>query len=417
MPTIPRVPGLEHSLALLRDPYRFISTQCDRLGSDAIEIRLLLQRTICLRGAEAARMFYGSDLMRRRGAAPARVEKTLVGRGGVQGLDDEDHRHRKQLFLSLTTPECVAALAALVEAQWERQARAWNGQPRIVLYDALRELLMRAVCAWAGVPLVETEVARRTAEIAAMFDYAGSVGPRHWWARIARRRAERWAQALIAAIRRGEVHPPEDSAALAVANHRDRQGRPLAPPIAAVELLNVIRPTVAVAVYLVQTAHALQRHPQWQRHIAADADGDATTWFVQEVRRWYPFFPAAVARVREPCSWQGYDLPGGRRVLLDLYGTNHDRRAWGDPAEFRPERFRDWSGDSWSFIPQGGGDARTSHRCPGEPVAIALMAASARFLCTRIDYALPPQDLELDLTRMPALPKSRLVIGAVRPRD
>jgi fatty-acid peroxygenase len=45
-----------------------------------------------------------------------------------------------------------------------------------VLYDESQEILTRAVCAWAGVPLTEPEVAQRTRELTALFDAAGSVG-------------------------------------------------------------------------------------------------------------------------------------------------------------------------------------------------------------------------------------------------
>jgi len=412
MPSIPRIPGFDHTLALLRDPYRFISNQCRALGSDIVDARFLLQRTICMSGAPAAALFYGSDRLIRRGAAPGRIEKTLVGKDGVQGLDDETHRHRKQMFLALVTPERVRELGALSETGWRQCSRNWMTQRRTVLYSEVRRLLMRAVCDWAGVPLPEADLRRRTDEVAAMFDYAGTVGPKHWWARLARRRSERWMRQVIEDIRSGRLRRPENSAAWAIANHRDLAGNPLPTAVAAVELLNVLRPTVAVAVYLVLAAHALQWHPDCVRRIA-DGDHDYLIGFVQEVRRYYPFFPAAIARVRRDCDWQGYALPQGCRVLMDLYGTNHDPRSWESPGEFRPERFRGWKGDPYSFIPQGGGDPQLSHRCPGEGIAVELMAVAARFLARNLIYTVPPQDLDLDFARMPALPRSRFIISEI----
>src|SRR3546814_10067301 len=61
-------------------------------------------------GPEAAELFYRQDLFARRGAAPGRIQKTLLGQGGVQGLDGEAHRHRKQMFMSLMTPERIEEL-------------------------------------------------------------------------------------------------------------------------------------------------------------------------------------------------------------------------------------------------------------------------------------------------------------------
>ena len=124
-------------------------------------------------GPETAELFYDQERFVRRGAAPGRVQKTLFGRGGVQGLDDEAHRHRKQMFMALMTPERIQHLGELSAEQWRIHARNWASMDRVVLYDEVQEILTRAVCAWAGVPLPEKEVRRRTAELTALFGSAG----------------------------------------------------------------------------------------------------------------------------------------------------------------------------------------------------------------------------------------------------
>jgi fatty-acid peroxygenase len=416
MSAIPRAPGFDNTLALLRDPYRFISATCRDLQSDIFITRILLSRTICLRGAAAAALFYGSSRLTRRGAAPLRIQKTLVGRGGVQGLDDEAHQRRKRMFLSLMTPERISELGRLVHEGLLRRARSWAAAGgEVMLYEELRELLMRAVCAWAGVPLAEEQATPFTRQVAALYEHAGGVGPRHWQARWARRRSERWMRGIILDIRAGRLHPSASGAAQVIAFHRDTTGQELPPEVAAVELLNVIRPTVAVAVWLVHAAHALHLHPASAQRIAA-GDRQHLGDFVQEVRRWYPFFPAAIARVRESFVWQGHVMPQGCRVLLDLYGTNHDPRIWSDPADFAPERFRSWKEDPYTFIPQGGGDHRANHRCPGEWIAIELMRVAVAFLTGRIAYTVDGAGLEIEYGRMPAMPR-RFVIRQVVMRD
>jgi fatty-acid peroxygenase len=417
MTAIPRAPGFDHTIALVHDPYRFISNMCRRLRSDIFMGRLLLTPTICLRGADGADLFYRSQRLIRHGAALRRIEKTLVGKGGVQGLDDEAHRHRKALFLAIISPEHISALTGLVDHALDGVTRRLAAGRTIVFYEVARELLMRTTCAWAGVPLPEREVAQRTREVAALFDYAGSIGPRHWWARWARRRCERWMRGLVGDVRSGRLRPAPDSALHQIAFHRDHLGQELAPEVAAVEMLNIIRPTVAVAVYLVQALHALHQNPSCGPLITAAGDAaDAYPhWFVQEVRRWYPFFPAAVARVRETFTWHDHTFPAGHRVLLDLYGTNHDERIWGDPEAFRPERFRGWTDDGISLVAQGGGDRRFTHRCPGEPLAVALMTTTIKHFARTRTYRIPAQDLELDYQRLPALPRSRLIMTGTTP--
>jgi fatty-acid peroxygenase len=85
-----------------------------------------------------------------------------------------------------------------------------------------------------------------------------------------------------------------------------------------------------------------------------------------------------------------------------------------DPEAFRPERFEEWDGDAFDFIPQGGGDHFTGHRCPGEAPTIELMKVAVRFLEQSMVYEVPPQDLSVSLTRIPAQPKSRFIIRSVR---
>ena len=415
MSAIPHRKNPDSTLALMSDPYGFISKRCRSYHADLFETRLLLRKTICMTGPEAARLFYDPSRFVRSGAPPGRIEKTLFGQGGVQGLDDEAHRHRKRMFMSLMTPEQIGRMAETTAEWWRTYTHRWSSSMNeVVLYDELNELLTRSACTWTGVLLKESEVGRRTRELTALFDYAGSVGPRHWWSRVARKRADRWIEGLIRQIRAGRLHPPEQTAARVIAWYRDLNGELLSPHVAAVELLNVLRPTVAVAVYVTFIAHALHEYPECRRKLEASEDG-YDQLFVQEVRRFYPFFPSVMAQVRNAFEWQGYHFPQGRRVVLDLYGTNHDVRTWDAPEEFRPERFRKWDGSPFTFIPQGGGDHDTDHRCPGEWITIELMKLSLDILTRQIQYDVPDQDLRIDYSRLPALPRSRFAITSVRP--
>jgi fatty-acid peroxygenase len=412
MPQIPRETSPDSTIALRLDPYRFIAKRCRHYGTDLFETRLLLQKTVCMTGPEATRFFYDPDRFERHGAMPSAIRKTLLGQGGVQGLDGEAHRHRKEMLMALMTPERIDHLVKRAEAEWEAAADRWAARDRVVLFDAVCEVLTRAVCAWAGVPIAEWEVDHRTQQLKLLFDGAGAVGPRHLASRLARRRANQWAAQLIEDARAGRLHPPEETALHVIARHRDLDGELLSPRVAGVDLLNVLRPVVAVAVYVTFVAHALHEHPDARRKVEEGDDGDVER-FVQEVRRYYPFFPAVAAQARRDIEWRGYTVPQGGRGILHLYRADHDARTWDDPEAFRPDRFRTWDGSPFSFVPQGGGDHYENHRCAGEWVTIALMESAAAFLARRLRYDVPEQDLQIDYTRLPALPKSRFVIGNV----
>lgn len=415
MPEIPRDSQIEGSLSLLGEGYTFISSRCHRFDSDLFQVRLLMQNTICMSGEEAARLFYDERLFQREHAAPRLLQKTLFGQGGVQGLDDDAHRHRKKLFLSLLNDQAVAELVRLSETSWQAAIDVWQRSDRVVLLPEVQAILTRAVCDWAGVSLDEDEVTVRRDQLAAMIDGAGGVGTRHWQARKARKDAERWLIELIRGVRGATLPLDETRALVVVARYRDANGVELDEHVAAVELLNLLRPTVAVSRFIIYAALELHAHPQWRARLQLE---DALLEpFAQEVRRLHAFFPFTAARVREDFEWKGYRFPKGTRVLLDLYGTNRDARLWTQPDSFDPERFFNWNGSAYNFITQGGGEVTSGHRCPGEPLAIALLISALRMLTRRMSYAVPAQDLRMDTSRMPAQPESLLVISDVRPEQ
>jgi fatty-acid peroxygenase len=404
--------SLDATLALLADPYRFIARRARRLRSDAFATRIGLQPAICLTGAAAAALFYDPQRFVRRGAAPEPLQATLFGKGALQSLDGEEHLARKAMLLSLMEPERVRRLVELFEAELGAATRAWAARPRVVLYRALHPVFARTVCRWAGVPLPHADVPARTRQLVALFDAAAGAG--HLRSRRSRAEAERWLAGLIDEVQRGRLHADPAGALHVVATFRRPDGRPLAPRIAAVELLNVLRPTVAVSVYVAFAVHAMHAHPEARERLRR-GDAEYARAFVQEVRRFYPFFPSVVARVREDFEWRGMRFRRGTRTLLDLYGTNHDPRLWAAPETFRPERFLNRPLGAYDFVPQGGGDASTGHRCAGEDVTLALLASAVEVLARRLDYTLPRQDLRIDFKRLPALPASGVVLSHLRP--
>lgn len=180
-------------------------------------------------------------------------------------------------------------------------------------------------------------------------------------------------------------------------------------------LLNVVRPTTAVAWFVAFAAHALHRWPDNRKRLQAD-DAAFAAAFVHEVRRFYPFAPFTGGRAAADLTWRGETVPAGGLVLLDLYGQNHDPQLWGDPYTFRPERFLERPVERDELIPQGGGDPSTGHRCPGEGVTIALLEAPSVRLA-RLEYDVPPQDLTIPLRRVPTRPRSGFRITEVRRAD
>jgi fatty-acid peroxygenase len=298
--------------------------------------------------------------------------------------------------MSLMGPLEVQRLNDLVLAN----LRGHSWPERVALFDVVQDILARAVCAWAGLTLDDE---RRIRDITSMIDTGA--GPRTWRGRVGRARAEWWVMRQLEQVR---VEKKPATGALEVFAKTD-----IDPRTAAVELLGVIRPAVAVARYITFCALALHEFPHTQELVASDSLVEP---FVQEVRRFFPFFPPIAARVRRVFEWHEVHFAEGTRVMLDLYGTNHDPRIWEAPDQFRPERFVGWRGDPFTLIPQGGGDVATGHRCPAEWLTIELMKTATRFLTRELSYEVPAQDLDVSLVRVPTLPASRFIIENARRR-
>ncbi|MFD1187046.1 cytochrome P450 [Pontibacter rugosus] len=414
MANIPIDKSIDSTIALLQEGYLFIPNRCRKYGSDIFMTRLMFKPAICISGAEAAAVFYDVEKFKRKGATPKRVQKTLFGQKGVQTLDNAAHRKRKEMFMSQMSPENLHRLSDITAHVWKDYVIRWERQKEVVLFDEVQALLCRAVCEWSGVPLKEGEVRLRAKDFGAMVDAFGGVGWRWWRGRLARIRAEKWIGSIIENIRKGKMQTDKGTAAHVIAFHRELDGTFLDQKVAAVELINILRPTVAIATYITFCALALQQYPQYRDKLKSGA-ANLTEPFVQEVRRFYPFAPMVGAQVRKQFTWRNYTIKEGMLVLLDLYGTNHDPRQWQNPEEFNPERFVNWNGTPFNFIPQGGGHHLSGHRCAGEWVTIQTMKQAVEFLVSHMQYEVPAQDLSFSLSRMPTFPESKFIITNVKP--
>jgi fatty-acid peroxygenase len=264
----------------------------------------------------------------------------------------------------------------------------------------------------AGLLQPRSQTAR---DLAAIVDGFGVPGPAMLRAAVARIRCQRWARPVIRRARR-QIIPgrPFTTPVGVVATATDLDGYPLPLNTAATELLNLLRPTVAVAWLAAFGALALHQHPDWRRRLADEEPpgsgspaGPVARACAHETRRWAPFVPLLAAKAA-----MDLDLPQGRvrrgeRVILDVQGTDHDPRNWPDPFTFDPDRFLpdDAPAHQDRFVAQGGGDPVTGHRCPGEPLAVELLAHTLHRL-SRLPTTLPKQNLTYPLDRMPTRPVS-----------
>jgi fatty-acid peroxygenase len=395
-----------------------------REGARAARFRLLGRPALLVRGAEAVELFYDEDRIARHGAMPALVQQTLFGAGSVHSLDGDDHRHRKAAFVDVAYEDAqVARFTPLLEAEWRAELDEWVAGGRRSAYDAAVGAYGRAVMRWAGLPgtaAAKTRWARRLAQI--VDGFGAPYSPEYLLAAINRIWSDRHASRLIEAVRDGRLIAVEGTALHVWAHHRTPDGELLPPRLAGIELQNSMRPMIAVARFAAFAAKELHDRPEWRERIAAETEergslveGPLATAFAQEIRRTAPFVPMLPGWATGDVEFGGETLPEGGRVVLDILGTNTDPHSWDRPDEFDPSRFE--GVDDYerleAFIPHGGADVATGHRCPGEKLAIAGLAAAIAALSDP-HVRISGDGLHVNRRRLPTKPASG---GRVRPAE
>ncbi|MGM8216264.1 cytochrome P450 [Bacillaceae bacterium W0354] len=406
---VPYNSRVDESIELLMEGYQFILNRKKKHQSNLFQTRLLGKKVICMSGKEAAELFYNNELFQRKGAAPKRIQKTLFGEQAIQSLDGQAHKHRKQFFMSFMTVENINLLKDITRKHWESHMKHVQTKPQIELFNEAQQMMCKAACEWTGVPIKNIEVKQRAQDFGKMVDAFGAVGPRHWQGRTARDRAEIWIREIIQQVRANEIHVPDNSILYQFAHHKDHHGRLLNPLMAAVELINILRPIVAIATYITFSALAIHQYPSVKVRLKTN-DEQYMRMFINEVRRYYPFGPFLGAKVKKKFKYNDLIFNKGQLVLLDVYGTNRDDNLWQQPNIFKPERFANWNDGRFNLIPQGGGKYDENHRCAGEQVTIEVLATSIDFLVNKMDYDVPDQEFNYDLSRMPTLPSDRFII-------
>ncbi|KAF8037420.1 hypothetical protein BT93_B0350 [Corymbia citriodora subsp. variegata] len=126
---------------------------------------------------------------------------------------------------------------------------------------------------------------------------------------------------------------------------------------------------------------------------------------VKETFRLHPPTPLSIPRiVADDCEINGYHIPKGAKLLVNVWAIARDPDAWAEPLAFRPERFLpggekpnvDVKGNDFDLIPFGAG----RRICVGMSMGLRMVQFMTATLAHAFDWELAggvsPEKLNMD---------------------
>lgn len=126
---------------------------------------------------------------------------------------------------------------------------------------------------------------------------------------------------------------------------------------------------------------------------------------VKETFRLHPSTPLSLPRMAsQSCEINGYYVPKGSTLLVNVWAIARDPDVWAEPLEFRPDRFLlggekpnvDIKGNDFEVIPFGAG----RRICAGMSLGLRMVQLLTATLVHAFDWGLPagqiPEKLEME---------------------
>jgi cytochrome P450 len=389
LPPGPRFAPLQ-ALRLARDPIGYLDTLRARYG-DAFTIPVpLFGRISYFCHPDAVRdLFRGDPAALHAGEANQDTLGPVLGTNSVIVLDDEAHMRERKLLLPPFHGDRMHEYARTFAETAAEEVERWPlGEPfalRPRMQRLSLEVLLRSVLGVSD----EGRLAEYHRRIARMMKMATAIA----WVPAIRRDLGRWspwgrfvrARAALDELVHEEIDGGRADPGLAgredvlslLLQARREDGSPMTRAELRDELVSVIMAGhETTAMGLSWFFERVLRHPRVEERLRAElASGDeeyleAT---VREVFRVRPPFFDVVRRATRDVELGGWLIPARSFVGLSIVLVQRRADVYGDPLEFRPERFLDEAPGGYTWIPFGGG----VHRCIGAAFSLLEMKVIA----------------------------------------
>jgi cytochrome P450 len=371
-------------------------------------------RAVCLFGPEANKHLLADNADNFLWAEAFRLLEVVDGPTALVMSDGGEHRRRRRLVQPAFAVKRVDAHLDLIVAELDRTLAGWRPGRRLDAHAELRAAVRRIVVR----ALFGDQMGAVADEIGDRLEPALRYVQRTPLSRLdvdlrwngygrARAAASAVDELILGEIarRRREgvdaIASPDTLSALLVAADEVDGGEE---PLADAELCDQIRSLIAAGYDTTSSAagwlvHALGSNPSVLaalRNEVRDTIGDRAPTVddlramplvdgvVRETLRLWPPGVVSGRTAIDDFEVLGYRIAAGSTVLYSPYITHRLPEVWGDPEEFRPERWQDGEPVPYSFVPFGGG----YRKCIGFALATLELQVLAVRLAQRVSWTL-----------------------------
>lgn len=162
--------------------------------------------------------------------------------------------------------------------------------------------------------------------------------------------------------------------------------------------------------------------------LVSDLDLPNLTYFqavIKETFRLHPSTPLSLPRMAsDSCDINGYHIPKGATLLVNVWAISRDPNEWNNPLEFRPERFlpggerpnADVRGNDFEVIPFGAGRRICAGMSLGLRMVQLLTATLAHAFEWELADGLMPEKLDMEEAYGLTLQRAAPLMVHPRPR-
>ena len=413
------LPGIGETIEFAQDPARFVAARRARYG-DVFRTHLIGAKTIILTGKDALPWIFAGEGKYLQNTWNSSTRR-LLGEECTAMLVGPAHAERRALLMPHFRHSAMRAFAPQMQAISSRHFERWTATGDVTVLPAMQALVFEIIVtlllgegAGVDIPSLSRLFRAWTAGIATLpIDL-----PFTTYHRALKAKGELLAaiDAIVQARRRLGEQPNDILGSLL--SVRDDAGRPLSQAAVVHELHNQLfaghDTTVTVMTNLMLQ---LAQHPAVLARAQAEVQEAelAKPFDLEQIKR-LPYLDAVLhesMRYLAPVAgtfrsmlcdmeFNGYRIPRGWTVRLEIAGTHTDERIWHGPYEFDPGRWlpprEEQAGQQHCFVPFGGGP----RLCLGANFAWAEMRVMLALLLR--DYTwevLPDQDLSYVMVPFP----------------